>query len=192
MVGESGAGKSLTGARHHRPARAAGPHRRRAKSASKAGASTTCRTRRCAGIRGRSIGVDLPGPAHLAQPALHHRPRSSTRRSSPICRCRTREARERALALLREVGIPAPRRAIDALSAPVLRRHAPARGDRARARAPSRSCSIADEPTTALDVSIQAQIIALLKRLGARARHGGDADHARHGRDRRDRATASR
>ena len=46
---------------------------------------------------------------------------------------------------------------------------------------------IADEPTTALDVTIQQQILELIQRPGGRARHGLDADLARPGRDRAER-----
>ncbi len=38
---------------------------------------------------------------------------------------------------------------------------------------------IADEPTTALDVTIQAQIVDLVKELRAEAWHVGRVDHAR-------------
>jgi peptide/nickel transport system ATP-binding protein len=75
-----------------------------------------------------------------------------------------REARERAIALLEEAGIQGARARIDAWP------HELSGGMRQRVVLVLALCAepdllIADEPTTALDVSIQAQIIALLKRL---------------------------
>jgi peptide/nickel transport system ATP-binding protein len=81
------------------------------------------------------------------------------------------EARARAVALLGEVGIPAPEARIDNYP------HQFSGGMRQRVVIALALCAeprlvIADEPTTALDVSIQAQIIQLLKRL---ARERGTA-----------------
>ncbi len=80
-----------------------------------------------------------------------------------------RQAREKAEALLAEVGLPEPRRRLDAHP------HELSGGQQQRVMiAMALACEpkllIADEPTTALDVTIQRQILELLARLKERHR----------------------
>jgi peptide/nickel transport system ATP-binding protein len=75
-----------------------------------------------------------------------------------------REARERAISMLARVGMPQPDQTIDSYP------HQLSGGMRQRALiAAALSCNpnllIADEPTTALDVTTEAQILELMKRL---------------------------
>jgi peptide/nickel transport system ATP-binding protein len=115
-------------------------------------------------VRGKRIGMIFQDPLTSLNPLyrvsdqLIETIRTHTNLSASA-------ARKRAIDLLAEVGISAPDRRIDSYP------HEFSGGMRQRVVIALALCAepeliIADEPTTALDVSVQAQIISLLKRLG--------------------------
>ena len=115
-------------------------------------------------IRGRRIGAIFQDPLTSLNP-LYSIGRQLVETIRTHLDMDERAATQRAIDLLREVGIPAAERRIDQYP------HQFSGGMRQRVVIALAICAqpqliIADEPTTALDVSIQAQIIALLKRLG--------------------------
>ncbi|HEV2189611.1 MAG TPA: ABC transporter ATP-binding protein [Stellaceae bacterium] len=163
VVGESGAGKSLTGAAIigllEPPLRIAGGR------ISLGGRRIdTLRYEAMRRVRGKEIGAIFQDPLTSLNPlyTVGYQLIETIRTHLDM---NAAEARARALALLKEVGIAAAEQRIDHYP------HQFSGGMRQRvvialALAASPRLIIADEPTTALDVSIQAQIIALLKRLG--------------------------
>jgi len=164
VVGESGAGKSLTGAAVigllEPPGRIAGGqillHGERIDNLPPA---------QMRAIRGRRIGMVFQDPLTSLNP-LFTIGEQLVETIMTHSRLGPGAARRRAIELLGEVGIPAPAERIDGYP------HQFSGGMRQRAVIALALCAepelvIADEPTTALDVSVQAQIIGVLKRICA-------------------------
>jgi peptide/nickel transport system ATP-binding protein len=162
VVGESGAGKSLTGAAIigllEPPGRIAGGEiLLEGKRIDNLPYDTMRR------IRGRQIGAVFQDPLTSLNP-LYTVGRQLVETIQTHLPVSAEAARARAIELLKETGIPAAEARIDQYP------HQFSGGMRQRvvialALAAEPKLIVADEPTTALDVSIQAQIIALLKRL---------------------------
>jgi peptide/nickel transport system ATP-binding protein len=114
-------------------------------------------------IRGKKIGTIFQDPLTSLDPLFRVGEQliETIRTHLPLDE---KQARARAISLLADVGIPAPEKRIDAYP------HEFSGGMRQRvvialALAAEPDLVIADEPTTALDVSVQAQIIEVLKKL---------------------------
>jgi peptide/nickel transport system ATP-binding protein len=162
VVGESGAGKSLTGnaiiGLLEPPGRiAAGEIRLEGRRIDNLAYEEMRR------IRGAQIGAIFQDPLTSLNP-LYSVGRQLIETIQTHLPLSASQAKARAIELLQEVGIPGAEMRIDHYP------HQFSGGMRQRVVIALALCAgprliVADEPTTALDVSIQAQIIALLKRL---------------------------
>ncbi|MBA4262673.1 MAG: methionine ABC transporter ATP-binding protein [Comamonadaceae bacterium] len=162
VVGESGAGKSLTGASIigllEPPGRVAS-----GEILLEGRRIDNLPPEQMRQVRGRQIGAIFQDPLTSLNP-LYSVGRQLIETITTHLPVNQAEARQRAIQLLRDTGIPAPEQRIDHFP------HQFSGGMRQRvvialALAAEPKLIVADEPTTALDVSIQAQIITLLKTI---------------------------
>ena len=162
VVGESGAGKSLTGASIigllEPPGRIAS-----GEVLLEGSRIDNLSNDQLRHIRGRKIGAIFQDPLTSLNP-LYSVGKQLTETIQAHLPVSNAEARKRAIDLLKDTGIPAAEQRIDHYP------HQFSGGMRQRvvialALAAEPKLIVADEPTTALDVSIQAQIISLLKNI---------------------------
>jgi oligopeptide/dipeptide ABC transporter ATP-binding protein len=163
VVGESGSGKSVTalaimGLLPRRTARIAS-----GRIVFRGRDLTRLSRRELRDIQGRDLAMVFQEPMTSLNPAFKVGDQIAESVRHHLGRSR-REARARAVELLDEVGIPQASRRLDSYP------HEFSGGMRQRVMiAMALACNpgllIADEPTTALDVTIQAQIVDLLRRL---------------------------
>jgi len=165
LVGESGCGKSLTSLALLQLIPA--PGRIESGSAIRLGDTDvlTLQGEALRRIRGRRIGMIFQDPMTSLNPVFTVGDQIAEGIRAHFKMPRSK-ARERALQLLQEVGIPDPIERLDAYP------HQLSGGMRQRvmiaiALAAEPEILVADEPTTALDVTVQAQILEVLDRLRA-------------------------
>jgi oligopeptide/dipeptide ABC transporter ATP-binding protein len=169
IVGESGSGKSVTAMTLLGLTRA--PNARFAGQALYKGRDLLALPEaELRAYRGRELAMIFQDPMSSLTP-VHRVGAQIIEAIRAHGRISRRQARLRALELLREVGIPNPEERIDDYP------HQFSGGMRQRVMiAMALSCNpdvlIADEPTTALDVTIQAQILELITRLKERFNSG--------------------
>ena len=165
LVGESGSGKSITALSILRLVPEPPGHLAGGRVLLDGVDLTTLPRDRLPEIRGRDIAMIFQEPMSSLNPVL--RIGDQIGEAILLHQLLTAAARRaRVLELLRLVGIPDPERRIDAYP------HQVSGGMRQRVMiAMALACNprllIADEPTTALDVTIQAQVLALLRELKA-------------------------
>ncbi len=162
LVGESGSGKTITALSVLRLVDAA----QTSGSIRFAGEELTAKPEReMRGLRGARIGMIFQEPMTALNP-LYPIGRQIAEVLELHEAMRPNAARARAIELLARTGIPEPERRVDQYP------HQLSGGQRQRAMiAMALACRpallICDEPTTALDVTVQAQILALLDELQA-------------------------